>query len=135
MEPSRWSRAVTIAAVLMLAGIAAVVSYLHMYELALRQGELGCFEASRPRRARTQAAGYDLPGKPRAGRPAPPSEIEWPGPCASALSTGQKRVPETLSGSAAAPKTPLRPCASGSCRRAMPLVEPPVALPASVWRA
>ncbi|GHD29734.1 hypothetical protein GCM10007147_30900 [Nocardiopsis kunsanensis] len=39
MEPSRWSRAVTIAAVLMLAGIAAVVSYSHMYELALRHGE------------------------------------------------------------------------------------------------
>ena len=39
MEPSRWSRIVTIAAVLMLAGIAAVVSYSHMYELALRHGE------------------------------------------------------------------------------------------------
>ena len=39
MEPSRWSRAVTIAAVLMLAGIAAVVSYSHMYELSLRHGE------------------------------------------------------------------------------------------------
>ncbi len=39
MEPSRWSRTVTIAAVLMLAGIAAVVSYSHMYELALRHGE------------------------------------------------------------------------------------------------
>lgn len=30
----------TSAAVLMLAGIAAVVSYSHMYELALRHGEL-----------------------------------------------------------------------------------------------
>lgn len=39
MEPSRWSRTVTIAAVLMLGGIAAVVSYSHMYELALRHGE------------------------------------------------------------------------------------------------
>ncbi|WP_431872327.1 DUF2637 domain-containing protein [Nocardiopsis eucommiae] len=39
MESSRWSRAVTIAAVLLLAGIAAVVSYSHMYELALRHGE------------------------------------------------------------------------------------------------
>lgn len=39
MEPSRWSRTVTIAVVLMLAGIAAVVSYSHMYELALRHGE------------------------------------------------------------------------------------------------
>ena len=39
MESSSWSRAVTIAAVLMLAGIAAVVSYSHMYELALRHGE------------------------------------------------------------------------------------------------
>ncbi|MGQ4271894.1 DUF2637 domain-containing protein [Nocardiopsis changdeensis] len=39
MEPSRWSRMVTIVAVLMLAGIAAVVSYSHMYELALRHGE------------------------------------------------------------------------------------------------
>lgn len=39
MEPSRWSRWVTIVAVLMLAGIAAVVSYSHMYELALRHGE------------------------------------------------------------------------------------------------
>lgn len=39
MEPSRWTRTVTIAAVLMLAGIAAVVSYSHMYELALRHGE------------------------------------------------------------------------------------------------
>ena len=39
MESSRWSRTVTIAAVLMLAVIAAVVSYSHMYELALRHGE------------------------------------------------------------------------------------------------
>ena len=39
MESARWSRWVTIAAVLMLAGIAAVVSYSHMYELALRHGE------------------------------------------------------------------------------------------------
>ncbi len=39
MEPSRRSRAVTIATVLMLAGIAAVVSYSHMYDLALRHGE------------------------------------------------------------------------------------------------
>ena len=39
MESSRWSRTVTIVAVLMLAGIAAVVSYSHMYELALRHGE------------------------------------------------------------------------------------------------
>lgn len=39
MESSRWSRVVTIAAVLMLTGIAAVVSYSHMYELALRHGE------------------------------------------------------------------------------------------------
>ena len=39
MEPSRWSRTVTVIAVLMLAGIAAVVSYSHMYELALRHGE------------------------------------------------------------------------------------------------
>ncbi|MFD6951222.1 hypothetical protein A6A08_23810 [Nocardiopsis sp. TSRI0078] len=39
MESSRWSRWVTIAAVLLLAGIAAVVSYSHMYELALRHGE------------------------------------------------------------------------------------------------
>ncbi|MEU3233422.1 DUF2637 domain-containing protein [Nocardiopsis alba] len=39
MESSRWSRVVTIAAVLMLAGIAAVVSYSHMYELALRHDE------------------------------------------------------------------------------------------------
>jgi hypothetical protein len=39
MESSRWSRRVTIAAVLLLAGIAAVVSYSHMYELALRHGE------------------------------------------------------------------------------------------------
>ncbi|WP_304450699.1 DUF2637 domain-containing protein [Nocardiopsis sp. YSL2] len=39
MESSRWSRWVTIAAVLLLAMIAAVVSYSHMYELALRHGE------------------------------------------------------------------------------------------------
>ncbi|GAA1469057.1 DUF2637 domain-containing protein [Nocardiopsis exhalans] len=39
MEPSRWSRTVTIAALRMLAGIAAVVFYSHMYELALRHGE------------------------------------------------------------------------------------------------
>ncbi|WP_435107223.1 DUF2637 domain-containing protein [Nocardiopsis synnemataformans] len=39
MESSRLSRWVTIAAVLLLAGIAAVVSYSHMYELALRHGE------------------------------------------------------------------------------------------------
>jgi hypothetical protein len=39
MESSRWSRWVTIATVLLLAGIAAVVSYSHMYELALRHGE------------------------------------------------------------------------------------------------
>src|SRR5699024_11107673 len=39
MESSSWSRTVTIAAVLMLAGIAVVVSYSHMYELALRHGE------------------------------------------------------------------------------------------------
>ena len=36
MESSSWSRTVTIAAVLMLAGIAVVA---HMYELALRHGE------------------------------------------------------------------------------------------------
>jgi hypothetical protein len=39
MDSSRWSRWTTIAAVLMLAVIAAVVSYSHMYELALRNGE------------------------------------------------------------------------------------------------
>jgi hypothetical protein len=39
MDSSRWSRWTTIAAVLLLAMIAAVVSYAHMYELALRHGE------------------------------------------------------------------------------------------------
>ncbi|GAA1102876.1 DUF2637 domain-containing protein [Nocardiopsis composta] len=39
MDASRWSRRTTIAAVLMLAGIAAVVSYSHMFELAQRHGE------------------------------------------------------------------------------------------------
>lgn len=39
MEPFRWSRTVTIAAVLMPTGIVSVVSYSHMYELALRHGE------------------------------------------------------------------------------------------------
>ena len=39
MEASRWSRSVAIAAVLLLAGTAAVVSYSHMYELALCHGE------------------------------------------------------------------------------------------------
>lgn len=39
MAASRWSRWVTIAAVLLLALIAAVVSYSHMYALALRHGE------------------------------------------------------------------------------------------------
>nr|WP_159944027.1 DUF2637 domain-containing protein [Nocardiopsis sp. FR6] len=39
MKSSRWPRWTTIAAVLMLALIAAVVSYSHMYELALRHGE------------------------------------------------------------------------------------------------
>jgi hypothetical protein len=39
MDSSRWSRWTTIAAVLMLAVIAAVVSYSHMYELAERHGE------------------------------------------------------------------------------------------------
>ncbi|TQN30264.1 uncharacterized protein DUF2637 [Haloactinospora alba] len=39
MDTSRWSRWITIAAVLLLAMIAAVVSYSHMYELALRHGE------------------------------------------------------------------------------------------------
>ncbi|WP_436888257.1 DUF2637 domain-containing protein [Nocardiopsis dassonvillei] len=39
MAASRWSRWVTIGAVLLLALIAAVVSYSHMYELALRHGE------------------------------------------------------------------------------------------------
>lgn len=39
MDSSRWSRWTTIVAVLMLAVIAAVVSYSHMYELALRHGE------------------------------------------------------------------------------------------------
>jgi hypothetical protein len=39
MDSSRWSRWTTIVAVLMLAVIAAVVSYSHMYELALRNGE------------------------------------------------------------------------------------------------
>ncbi|MEC3895426.1 DUF2637 domain-containing protein [Nocardiopsis sp. LDBS1602] len=39
MEFSRWSRVMTIAAVLMLAGIAGVVFYSHMYELALHHGE------------------------------------------------------------------------------------------------
>jgi membrane protease YdiL (CAAX protease family) len=39
MESFRWSRWVTIATMLLLAAIAAVVSYSHMYELALRHGE------------------------------------------------------------------------------------------------
>lgn len=39
MSSSRWSRWVAIAAVVLLALIAAVVSYSHMYELALRHGE------------------------------------------------------------------------------------------------
>ncbi|WP_304437794.1 DUF2637 domain-containing protein [Nocardiopsis sp. NRRL B-16309] len=39
MSSFRWSRWVTFAAVLLLAVIAAVVSYSHMYELALRHGE------------------------------------------------------------------------------------------------
>ncbi|MBB6174930.1 hypothetical protein HNR23_004990 [Nocardiopsis mwathae] len=39
MDSSRWSRWITIATVLMLAAIAAVVSYSHMYELAQRHGE------------------------------------------------------------------------------------------------
>ncbi|WP_017613887.1 DUF2637 domain-containing protein [Nocardiopsis salina] len=39
MGTSRWSRWTTIVSVLMLALIAAVVSYSHMYELALRHGE------------------------------------------------------------------------------------------------
>ena len=39
MDSSRWSRWTTIVAVLMLAVIAAVVSYSHMFELALRHGE------------------------------------------------------------------------------------------------
>lgn len=39
MDSSRWSRWTTIAAVLLLAVIASVVSYSHMYELALRHGE------------------------------------------------------------------------------------------------
>jgi hypothetical protein len=39
VESSRWSRWTTIAAVLMLAAIAAVVSYSHMYDLAQRHGE------------------------------------------------------------------------------------------------
>lgn len=39
MESSRWSRWTTIVAVLLLAAIAAVVSYSHMYDLALRHGE------------------------------------------------------------------------------------------------
>ncbi|WP_435112208.1 DUF2637 domain-containing protein [Nocardiopsis synnemataformans] len=39
MAASTWSRWVTVGAVLVLALIAAVVSYSHMYELALRHGE------------------------------------------------------------------------------------------------
>jgi hypothetical protein len=39
MSSPVWSRWATIAAVLLLATIAAVVSYSHMYELALRHGE------------------------------------------------------------------------------------------------
>jgi hypothetical protein len=39
MNPSRWSRWTTITVVLVLAVIAAVVSYSHMYELALCHGE------------------------------------------------------------------------------------------------
>ncbi|GHD31619.1 hypothetical protein GCM10007147_34540 [Nocardiopsis kunsanensis] len=39
MDTSRWSRWTTIVSVLILALIAAVVSYSHMYELALRHGE------------------------------------------------------------------------------------------------
>jgi hypothetical protein len=40
MAASTWSRWITVGAVLVLALIAAVVSYSHMYELALRHGEL-----------------------------------------------------------------------------------------------
>lgn len=39
MTTSTWSRWVTVRTVLLLALIAAVVSYSHMYELALRHGE------------------------------------------------------------------------------------------------
>ncbi|PSK90952.1 uncharacterized protein DUF2637 [Murinocardiopsis flavida] len=39
MDTSRWSRRTTIASVLMLAAIAAVVSYSHMFDLAQRHGE------------------------------------------------------------------------------------------------
>src|SRR5690625_2991713 len=39
MDTSRWFRWTTIVSVLLLAVIAAVVSYSHMYELALRHGE------------------------------------------------------------------------------------------------
>jgi hypothetical protein len=39
MVTSRWTGWITTAAVLLLALIAAVVSYSHMYELALRHGE------------------------------------------------------------------------------------------------
>ncbi len=39
MSTSRWTRWITIAAVVLLAGIAAIVSYSHMYELALHHGE------------------------------------------------------------------------------------------------
>lgn len=39
MSTSRWTRWITIAAVVLLAGIAAIVAYSPMYELALRYGE------------------------------------------------------------------------------------------------
>lgn len=39
MNSENWTRWVTVLAVLVLAGIAAVVSYSHMHELALRHGE------------------------------------------------------------------------------------------------
>ncbi|MBB4934741.1 hypothetical protein F4561_005635 [Lipingzhangella halophila] len=48
MDTSRWSRWTTIAAVLLLATIAAVVSYSHMYDLALRHGEPECRAALFP---------------------------------------------------------------------------------------
>ncbi|OOC53604.1 MULTISPECIES: DUF2637 domain-containing protein [Nocardiopsis] len=65
MDSSRWSCWTTIVAVLMLAVIAAVVSYSHMYELALRQSEPEWRAALFPLSVDGMIVASRSPGSPR----------------------------------------------------------------------
>ncbi|MFC4563822.1 DUF2637 domain-containing protein [Nocardiopsis mangrovi] len=86
MDSSRWSRWRTLAAVLMLAAIAAVVSYSHRYDLAQPHGEPQLLAAFLPRSvddmivASSMALLADAPRGRRGGRRGSGADVPRRGP-------------------------------------------------------